>query len=248
MKIAVTVCFVPDTASVIEIADGAVDRNRLNLVMNPYDEYALEEAVRFRERYGEGVVTVFTAAPLSSKELLRKALARGADNAVLIPAEGMPDPFQTATMISKAIAGYYGNVPPDFVFAGKKSTDFQSAQVPVMLAELLRVASVSGVSALKIHGEVFEAEREIENGIECSTVQRPVLFSIEKGLNTPRNTSIKAVMDAKKKPIEIFPPECREQPYVRVTGMDPVRRKKQCRFLADEKELLTVLSNERKLF
>lgn len=248
MNIAVTVCFVPDTASVIEIADGAVDSSRLNLVMNPYDEYALEEAVRFRERFGEGKVTVFTAAPLSSKELLRKALARGADNAVFIPAEGIPDPFQTASMLSLAIAGFYGNVPPDFVFAGKQSTDFQSAQVPVMLAELLGVASVSGVSALKMNGEIFEAEREIENGIEFSTVRPPVLFSIEKGLNSPRNTSIKAVMDAKKKPIEFFAAENRERPYVRVTGMEPVQRKKQCRFLADEKELLTVLSNERILF
>ncbi|NTV98181.1 MAG: electron transfer flavoprotein subunit beta/FixA family protein [Chlorobiaceae bacterium] len=248
MNIAVTVCFVPDTASVIEIADGMVDRSRLNFVMNPYDEYALEEAVRIRERRGEGLVTVFTVAPPSLTELLRKVLARGADKAVLISSGDMPDPFQTASMLSQAIKGFYGNILPDLLFAGKQSTDFRSAQVPAMLAELLGIASVSGVSALKDTGDVFEVEREIENGIEFITVESPVLFSVEKGLNTPRNSSIKAVMEARKKPIGLFKAACPEKPYVRVTGLASVTRKKQCRFLADEKELIELLIHERTLF
>lgn len=248
MNIAVTVCFVPDTASVIDIDDGVVDQSRLNLVMNPYDEYALEEAVSFRERRGEGLVTVFTIAPASAKEQLRKVLARGADNAVLVPAEGVPDPYQTATMLSRVIAGYYGDVLPELLFAGKHSTDFQSAQVPLMLAELLGIASVSGVSSLKETADGFDLEREIENGVEYCSVRPPVLFSIEKGINTPRNASIKAVMDARKKPIELFSVECPEKPYVRLNGMAAVVRKKECRFLRDEKELLGVLTNERKLF
>ncbi|NTW57032.1 MAG: electron transfer flavoprotein subunit beta/FixA family protein [Chlorobiaceae bacterium] len=244
MKIAVTVCFVPDTASVIDIVDGALDRSRLNLVMNPFDEYALEEAVRVRERHGEGSVTVFSAAPASSKELLRKVLARGADGAVLVPVEDTIDPWQTAMLLSQAVSVFYGDVLPDLVFSGKKSTDFQSEHVPVMLAELLGIASVSGVIALKETAEGFDAEREIENGIECSSVKLPVLFSVEKGLNTPRNASIRAVMDARKKPIEIFPAGLVGKPRVRLTGLEAVVRKKQCRFAGDEKELLGVLANE----
>ncbi len=244
MKIAVTVCFVPDTASVIDIVDGALDHSRLNLVMNPYDEYALEEAVRIRERHGKGSVTVFSAAPASSTELLRKVLARGADGAVLVPVEDAIDPCQTAMLLSQAVSGFYGDVLPDLVFSGKKSTDFQSEQVPVMLAELLGIASVSGVTALKETAEGFDAEREIENGIECSSVKLPALFSVEKGLNTPRNVSIRAVMEARKKPIEIFPAGLEGKPHVRLIGLEPVARKKQCRFVRDEKELLGVLSDE----
>jgi electron transfer flavoprotein beta subunit len=247
MIIAVTVCFVPDTASVVEISDGAVDRSRLNLVMNPYDEYALEEALLFRERHGEGRVTVFSVAPASSKELLRKVLARGADNAVLIPAEGTPDPFQTASMLSQAITGTCANEPPFLVFSGKHSTDFQSAQVPVMLAELLGIASVSGVSALNYASGAFDAEREIENGTEFITVRPPVLFSVEKGLNSPRNAGIKALMEARKKPIDTFQVQSSEQPRVRLSRMEMVERKRQCRFLSGAEELVEVLSQERLL-
>jgi electron transfer flavoprotein beta subunit len=248
MNIAVTVCFVPDSASVIEIADGAVDRSMLNFVLNPYDEYALEEAVRQRERAGAGVVTVFSVAPASFKEPLRKVLAKGADNAVLLPAEGLLDTFRTASILAEAITAYYGDVMPDLIFAGKQSTDFRSAQVPVMLAEQLGIASLSGASVLTASGRGFDAARDIENGIEYCDITPPALISVEKGLNTPRNAGIKAVMEARKKPITLFDAVCPEKPMVKTACLEPLARKKQCRFLADEKELLRILAHDRNLF
>jgi len=120
MNIAVCLCQVPDTASVIGFVDGAVDRSRVNEVMNPYDEYALEEAVRLKECFQQSIVTVFCVAPDSAREMLRKALALGADRAVRVscPTE-LSDPFQTARVLSQAISAYYSAVLPDLVFLRK---------------------------------------------------------------------------------------------------------------------------------
>lgn len=248
MNIAVCVCQVPDAASVIGFVDGLIDLSRVNEVMNPYDEYALEEAVRLKELFTGSVVTVFSIAPASAKEMLRKALAMGADRAILLNDAVLSDPYQTAVALSRALVAFYADTLPDLVFCGKQSTDFQSAQVPAMLAELLGMGAVTAISALHISSEGFQVEREIEGGIEFFDVHYPALFSAEKGLNIPRKTSVKSVMEARKKTIDLFSPSLDEAPYVVMTGMKPLDRKKRCQFLSDEKELIRLLREERNLF
>ncbi len=247
MNIAVCVCSVPDTASVVGYLDGAIDSSRVNVVMNPYDEYALEEAVRFKERVEGSNVTVFSFAPDSAKEVLRKALAMGADRAVRVRcSEGElhpSDPFLTALGLSRTISGFYGALLPDLVFCGKQSTDFQSAQVPSMLAELLGMASVCGITSLHASGDFLRVEREIEGGIEAVDVTFPAVLSAEKGLNEPRNTSIRAVMDARKKTVELLEVSLHEEPFVVLSGIEPLERKKICCFVPDEHELLRILSH-----
>jgi electron transfer flavoprotein beta subunit len=247
MNIAVTVCFVPDTASVIEISNGELDRSRINDVINPYDEYALEEAVRCKERAGNGMVTVFSVASESSKELLRKTLAKGADRAVLVNNAAPADPGETALILSRAIMSDFSGTLPDLIFCGKQSTDFQSAQVPPMLAEILRINSACGASALKISGDKVETEREIEGGIEYIDMKLPALLSIEKGLNTPRNTTIKAVMEARKKPIDLVSVAVDTQPFVRLGKLYAHDQKRRCIFLSGEQELVRLLSQDLKL-
>ncbi|TLU57435.1 MAG: electron transfer flavoprotein subunit beta/FixA family protein [Chlorobium sp.] len=247
MHIAVCLCQVPDTSSVIGFVDGTIDRLRVTEVMNPYDEYALEEAVRCKERHEGSQVTVFSVAPPSAKELLRKALAMGADRAVLVEAE-VWDPYQIALALSRAISSFYVDALPDLVFCGKQSTDFQNGQVPPMLAELLGIASVSAITALTFSGECLKLEREIEGGIEYLEVTCPAVLSTEKGLNVPRKTSVKAVMEARKKPIDLLPLIIDEPPYVLMSGIKAAERKKICRFVQDEKELIRILGNERALF
>ncbi len=248
MRLAVCLCQVPDTASVIGFVDGRVDLSRVNEVMNPYDEYALEEAVRCKERFVESVVTVFTVAPASAKEMLRKALAMGADHAVHVIDTPASDPLQTAQVLSQALTAFYKETLPDLIFCGKQSTDFQSAQVPSMLAELLGITAVTGITTLQFLAETLQVEREIEGGIESFELHTPALFSTEKGLNIPRKTSIKAVMEARKKTIEqlSFLPD--DSPRVTITALQPFERKKQCRFLTDEKELVWFLHEEHALF
>jgi electron transfer flavoprotein beta subunit len=248
MHIAVCLCQVPDTASVIGFVEDTIDLSRVNEVMNPFDEYALEEAVRLKERFEGSVVTMFSVSSSSATEMLRKALAMGGDRAVLVNAQEIPDPFQTAMLLSRAITGFYEGALPDLVFCGKHSTDFQSAQVPMMLAELLGISSVSAVIKLHASAEGIEVEREIEGGIEYLSVHYPALFSVEKGLNVPRKTTIKAVMEARKKPIDVLPVTISESPFVTITGMKPLVRKKTCRFVTDPAELVLLLSHEHALF
>jgi electron transfer flavoprotein beta subunit len=250
MHIAVCLCQVPDTASVISFVDGTLDLSRVNEVMNPFDEYALEEAVSLKERFEGSVVTLFSVAPPSAKEMLRKALAMGGDRAFLISStEELPDPFQTALLLSRAISTCYADALPDLVFCGKHSTDFQSAQVPLMLAELLGMASVSAI--IKLNASVdglIQVEREIEGGIESLDLHYPALFSVEKGLNVPRKTTIKAVMEARKKPIDLLPVSISERAFVTMTSIKPLIRKKKCRFVPDASELIRRLSHEEALF
>jgi electron transfer flavoprotein beta subunit len=247
MNIAVCVCQVPDTASVIGFVDGIRDLARVNEVMNPYDEYALEEAVRLKEHFTGSVVTVFSIAPASAKEMLRKSLAMGADRAILFDAV-LSDPYQTSVALSRALVTFYADTLPDLVFCGKQSTDFQSAQVPAMLAELLGIGAVTGICSLHASSEGLQVEREIEGGVESFDVHYPALFSTEKGLNIPRKTSIKSVMESRKKTIDLFPLSLDEASSVVMTGMTPLDRKKRCQFLSDEKELVRLLSEEHHLF
>ncbi len=248
MNIAVCVCQVPDTASVIGYVDGTPDYARVNEVMNPYDEYALEEAVRCKERFEGSVITVFSVASDASKEVLRKALALGADRAVRVScSEELSDPFQTAQVLSWAISSIYAGAMPDLVFCGKQSTDFQSAQVPSMLAEMLGMASVCGVTSIHLSAESIRIEREIEGGIEYIDVTYPVVLSAEKGLNEPRKTSVRAVMEARKKSLDTLQITPQDMPYVVLTALAPLERKKLCSFVPDEDELIRLLSHEHHL-
>jgi electron transfer flavoprotein beta subunit len=249
MHIAVCLCQVPDTASVVGFVDGRQELSRVHEVMNPYDEYAVEEAVRLKERFAGSVVTVFSVAPDSAKEMLRKALAMGADRAVLVSCrQEVSDPFQTALVLSRAISAFYAEVVPDLLFCGKHATDFQSAQIPLMLAELLGIASVSAVIALNASNDALQVEREIEGGVEYLDVYYPALFSVEKGLNVPRKTTIKAVMEARKKPLDILPVTIDEKPFVVMTGLKPLVRKKICQFVPDAGELIRLLGDKGALF
>ena len=252
MNIAVCICHVPDTASVIGYVDGVIDYSRVHMVMNPYDEYALEEAVLYKERMEGTTVTVFSIVPDSAKEVLRKALAMGADRAVRVSSSEVDitllDPFQTALGLSRAISSFYASVLPDLVFCGKQSTDFQSAQVPSMLAEMLGIGSISGITSLHQSGDILKVEREIEGGVEYIDVSFPALLSSEKGLNQPRNTSIRAVMEARKKSIDLLSVSLHEEPFVVMTGIKPLERKKICYLVQDENELVMILSQERNLF
>jgi len=226
IQIAVCVCLVPDTASVFGFSGGALDRSRVTEVINPYDEYALEEALQLKERLGSGEVTVFSLAPRSGSKALQKTLAMGADRVVLVEGEGS-DPWRTASILSRALTSWYSDSLPGIVLCGRQSTDFGSAEVPGMLAELLGLPSVCGVGLLEGGQDgVFRLEREIEGGREVLEVSVPVVISAEKGLNVPRKTSMRGVMEGRKKPIEIVDGPTLEEARVGLAGLRPVSNKK----------------------
>jgi electron transfer flavoprotein beta subunit len=202
MKLAACINHVPDTAAKINIAaDGkAIDKTGVTYVISPYDEFAVEECLRLKEKNG-GDVTVISLGGDAHKETLRKALAMGADKAVLLKDEGARDSFGVA----RALADYLKELSPDAVFFGKQSVDYDDGAVGVMVAEMLGMPSVSVVVKLDIAGGKVTAEREIEGGREVVETSLPAVFTAQKGLNEPRYPSLKGIMGAKSKPIEERP-------------------------------------------
>ena len=199
MKIAVCVSHVPDTATKINIgSDGkTIDPNGVTYIVNPYDEFAIEEALKTKEKLG-GEVVVISVGNDANKETLRKALAMGADSAVLLKDENQRDSFG----IAKALAEEIKLQNAELVFFGKQSVDYDNSITGQLTAELLNYNSVSVVVNPNIDGNKITAEREIEGGKEVVETSLPVVITAQKGLNEPRYASLKGIMAAKKKTIE----------------------------------------------
>ncbi len=199
MKIVVCINHVPDTETKVRIgADNkSIDRAGVNFIINPYDEFAVEEALRLKEKNGGEVIAVSLGGD-PHKETLRKALAMGVDKAVLLKDDTPRDSFSVAS----ALAGAIKDLSPDIVFFGKQSVDTDDATVGGMAAELLGWPSIAVVVKLEIAGGEVRAEREIEGGHERVKSKLPVVITAQKGLNEPRYPSLKGIMSAKNKPIE----------------------------------------------
>jgi electron transfer flavoprotein beta subunit len=194
---------VPDTTTRIVIGpDGkSIDENGVKFVPNPYDEYALEEALKLKETAGTGETVVCCLGGDAAQETIRTALAMGVDRGVLLEAAPTADGLEVARALAAELKG--GNY--DLILFGKLAVDDYNHQVGVMVAELLGVPCVTAVAHLKVSAGGLEAEREIEGGIEVVTAQLPAVLTCDKGLNTPRLPSLKGIMAAKKKPLEVKP-------------------------------------------
>ena len=200
MKIFVGIRRVPDTEARIKIAaDGrSIDPAGVKFVLNPYDEFAVEEALRLKEQAGEGTVTVFTLGNDDSKETLRTALAMGADRAALLKGAPSVDGLGTA----EAIAAFLGDQSFDLVVFGKQAIDDDNLQVPAMVGELLGLPCVTVVVELVRADGGWRAKREVEGGHEVVEFESPAVVAAQKGLNDPRYASLKGIMAAKKKPLD----------------------------------------------
>ncbi len=199
MKLVACINHVPDTTARINVGpDGkSIDKTGVGFIINPYDEIAVEECLRLKEKNGGEVIAV-TLGGDTHKETLRKALAMGVDKAVLLRDDSPRDSFSVA----RALADYIKELSPDAVFFGKQSIDGDDAAVGSMVAEMLQLPSVSVVVKLEIAGGKAIAEREIEGGHEKVETSLPAIFTAQKGLNEPRYPSLKGIMGAKSKPIE----------------------------------------------
>ncbi len=199
MKIAVCVSHVPDTAAKINVGadEKSIDKNGVSFIINPYDEFAVEEALKTKEAQG-GEVVVISLGGDEVKETIRKALAMGADSGVLLKYQGEMDSLSVA----KALAEEIKNQGAELVFFGKQSIDFDNGMVGQMVAELLGYNSVSVVVDFKLDGNNITAEREIEGGREVVSTTLPAVITAQKGLNEPRYASLKGIMQAKRKTIE----------------------------------------------
>jgi len=205
LNIVVAVKLVPDTN-----ADKRIDpttkrlvRAGIETVLNPFDEFAIEAALQLKEKLGgNAVVSICTTAPESGKEVVRKALAMGADDAVMVsdPALEGSDVAGTARATAAAIK----KIGFDLVLCGTQSTDAGTGELPGMLGEYLGVAALTYARKLDLDGTILRAERETETGYQRVSVQLPALASVTKSIAQPRYASLKGIMSAKKKAIKTF--------------------------------------------
>jgi electron transfer flavoprotein beta subunit len=200
VKIIVCIKRVPDTEARIKIgSDGAsIDNAGVKFVISPYDEFAMETALRIKEAKGAGEVIAISLGEAQSAEQLRSALAMGADRAILL--KGQPTIDGSAT--AKALAEEIKSQSPDLVLCGMKAVDNDQQQVGVMLAEYLGMPAVSVVAELEVEENKIVAHREIEGGVEVVEVPTPAVITTTKGKHEPRYPSLKGIMAAKKKPLE----------------------------------------------
>jgi electron transfer flavoprotein beta subunit len=206
VKIAVCIKRVPDTTAKITVGgDGrSIDESGVKFVPNPYDEYAVEEALRLREAEGAGAAgeaAVYSLGGEAAQETIRTALAMGIDRGVLLQAAGSADGLEVARALASELklGGF------DLILFGKMAVDDYNHQVGPMVAELLGLPCITAVSHLTVAGGAVEAEREIEGGVEVSTCSLPAVVTCDKGLNIPRLPSLKGIMAAKKKPLDVKP-------------------------------------------
>src|SRR5205809_6173827 len=204
MKIAVCIKRVPDSETRVKVAaDGkSLDEGGVKFVLNPYDEFAVEEALRRKEAAGAGEVAIVTVGPAAGQETIRTALAMGADRGVLLQADRIPaDGLETA----KALAAELKGGGWDLILFGKMAIDDYTHQVGPMVAELMGLPCVTSIGHLELGAGRGVGEREVEGGLAVVDFPVPAVLTTDKGLNEPRYPALKGIMAAKKKPLDIKP-------------------------------------------
>jgi len=199
MKLLVCIKQVPDMESKFKIAGDTVwyDRSDLAWRMNEYDEYAVEQAVQIKEQTG-AELTVLSIGPDQVKETIKKALAMGCDRAVHIADDQsyLKDPYEIASMIAE----FARDKGFDLILTGMQSQDRGSAQVGVMLAELLAMPAVTTIIDFALSDGTVTMKRELEGGVKAKVVSGlPLLVTCQLGLNSPRYPTLPNIMKAKKK-------------------------------------------------
>lgn len=202
MKILVAVKRVIDPYVKIRVKSDhtGVETLNIKMAMNPFDEIALEEALRLRENNWATEVVAVTIGPDSSQETLRHALALGADKAILIRTDKNLESLNIAKILKKVMQ----DEQPKLMLMGKQAIDGDNNQTPQMLAALMNLPQATNASKLEVSGECMEVTREIDGGLETLKVQLPAIVSTDLRLNVPRYASLPNIMKAKRKPLEIM--------------------------------------------
>ena len=198
MKILVLLKQTFDTEEKIVLKNGKVSEEGVKFVINPYDEYAVEEAVAIKEKHG-GEVTVVTVGPPRAEAALRTALAMGVDKAIIVDDESV---FGDEYMISKVLAIVAKRDSYDLILGGYMAVDDGAAQVGPRLAEELGIVHISTITNLEVEDGKVRVEKDVEGDTEIIEAATPVLLTAQQGLNEPRYPSLPGIMKAKKKPIE----------------------------------------------
>ena len=188
-------------AKIVLNGSGKIDSTGVNLVINPYDEYAIEEALKLKEKFG-GEVTLVSVGNERVQEALRTALAMGCDQAILVndPELDNPDEWVKAEVLAKVVS----TIPYDIILGGRIAVDDGSSQVAVRLADALNIPSVTSIIKLEVEENKATVTREIDGGTEIVEISLPAVLTAQKGLNIPRYPSMMGIMKAKKKELKVM--------------------------------------------
>jgi electron transfer flavoprotein beta subunit len=201
MKILVAVKRVIDPYVKIRVKSDntGVETQNIKMAMNPFDEIAIEEALRLREKNYASEVIVVSIGADSSQEILRHALALGADRAILVRTQDSLESLNIAKILKKVV----DNEKPNLVLLGKQAIDGDNNQTPQMLAALLNWPQATYASKVEAGEGCLEVTREIDGGLETLNVQLPAIVSTDLRLNEPRYASLPNIMKAKRKPMDV---------------------------------------------
>ena len=248
MKVLVAVKRVIDYNVKIRVkADNTgVETANVKMSMNPFDEIAVEEAIRMKEKGAATEIIAFSAGPAQCQETIRTALAMGADRGVLVQTDAELQPLAVAKLLKAVV----DKEQPGLVIVGKQAIDDDSNQTGQMLAGLLGWPQGTFASKLTIEGDKLRVKREVDGGLETEIVNLPTIVTTDLRLNEPRYASLPNIMKAKKKPIEALTPDALgvdPSPRLKVLKVvEPAKRKSGAK-VKSVAELVDKLRNEAKV-
>lgn len=237
MNIVVIIRQTPDTETKIKIGQkpSEIDTIGITWIINPYDEFAIEKALKIKEKINAGEVILLACGPARTEEAIRQGLAMGADRAVFIKDDALEyaDPFT----VSKLIANELKNIQFDLVLTGKKVIDLETTQIPIFVAEELGLNHVSFVmkfNDIDQMKKIIVCDREAEGAHEIIEAQLPALITCDRGEDYPRYASITGIMKAKKKEIAVKTPQLTNDSRTEIVSMDLPPSRKEAKIFEGE--------------
>ena len=254
MKIAVLIKQVPGSESALPINDSQnwIDESSVTFVMNPPDNYALEEALILKEKIGEGEVVIVSMGPNRVQKVIREGLAKGADRGIHLLQEGKieNDPLSVSKKISTALK----EENFDLILSGLQSDDTGMSQTGVLIGEFLGMSTATLVVETKIENDHMRLKKELESGwYQWVVLPIPASISIQSGINTPRYPSLKGIMGAKKKEIKSIPIESESNQAQTIEKVFIPQASKQTEVIEEETDvavnrIVEILKSEIKVF
>ena len=250
MNIAVCIKQVPDTASQLKISEDnkTIEDNGIKYEINPFDEYALEEALRLKDKDNTVNITVISLGPERVKKSLTKTLAMGADEAIHLQTDNSINDCMT---IANIITNEIKKKQYDLILFGKKSVDQDNNQVGMIIGEINGIPCISNCSEFVIEDNKIVANREVEGSVEVFEGEFPVIITHEKGKNELRYPSLKDLMAAKKKSINTIDVDVNDNNNSEVIRLEYPKKREEGIIIGEDKsavpELIRILREERKL-
>jgi electron transfer flavoprotein beta subunit len=248
VKILVPVKRVPDPATTIRVLpDGSgIATDNVKWVINPFDEIAIEEALRIKEKQGSGEVILISIGQQTWQEQLRTGLAMGADRAILVRADAPLDTLAIAHVIAQVAT----DEKPELVIIGKQAIDDDSNQVGQLIAEILGWPQATFASKVEFAGDKCTVIREVDGGLETVAFPLPAVITTDLRLNEPRYASLPGIMKARKKPLKEIPVDSLGvdlTPKLKIRMLKAPEKRQAGRKVGSVQELVEVLHTEAKV-